>query len=63
MFLELLSVAVLGGKLINEKIEQNKPYKHVFNRPQDIESRREAQALYDRIRREYEERTGKKADW
>ena len=26
MFLELLSVAILGGKIINEKIEQNRPY-------------------------------------
>lgn len=26
MFIELLSAAVLGGKYINEKIEQNKPY-------------------------------------
>lgn len=26
MFLELLSAAVLGGKIINDKIEQNKPY-------------------------------------
>lgn len=26
MFIELLSVAVLGGKYINEKIQQNDPY-------------------------------------
>ena len=26
MFLELLSVAVLGGGLIKDKVEQNKPY-------------------------------------
>ena len=26
MFLELLSAAVLGGKFISEKIEQNQPY-------------------------------------
>lgn len=26
MFIELLSVAVLGGEYVNEKIEQNKPY-------------------------------------
>ncbi len=26
MFFELLSVAILGGKIINEKIEQNRPY-------------------------------------
>lgn len=26
MFMELLSATVLGGKYINEKMEQNKPY-------------------------------------
>ena len=47
MFLELLSASILGGKIINEKIEDRKPYKHVFNRPEDIQDRREAQELYD----------------
>ncbi len=63
MFLELLSAAILGGKYINEKIKDNKPYKHVFNRPEDIEFRKQQEEFHNRIRREYEERTGKKADW
>lgn len=63
MFMELLSAAVLGGKYINEKIEQNKPYKHVINTPREIESRKRAQEIYDKVRRDYEKRTGQKAYW
>lgn len=63
MFMELLSVAILGGKYVNEKIEQNKPYKHVMNTPREIESRKRAEEIYDKARRDYEKRTGKKADW
>ena len=47
MFMELLSVAILGGKYVNEKIEQNKPYKHVMNTPREIESRKRAEEIYD----------------
>lgn len=63
MFMELLSVAILCGKYVNEKIEQNKPYKHVMNTPREIESRKRAEEIYDKARRDYEKRTGKKADW
>lgn len=63
MFMELLSAAVLGGKYVNEKIEQNKPYKHVVNTPSEIQHRKDAQAIYDKVRKQYEERTGKKAYW
>ena len=63
MFMELLSTAILGGKYVNEKIEQNKPYKHVMNTPREIESRKRAEEIYDKARRDYEKRTGKKAYW
>ena len=63
MFAELLSIAILGGKYINEKIGQDKPYKHVMNTPREVESRKRAEAIYEKTRRDYEKRTGKKADW
>lgn len=63
MFMELLSVAILGRRYVNEKIEQNKPYKHVVNTPKEVQARKDAQELYDKIRCDYEKRTGQKAYW
>lgn len=63
MFMELLSATVLAGGLINDKIQQNKPYKHVMNTPKEVQARKDAQKIYDKARRDYEQRTGKKAYW
>ncbi|MBE5937146.1 MAG: hypothetical protein E7265_03850 [Lachnospiraceae bacterium] len=66
MFLEILSIAVLGGKYVSEKIEQNKPYygteRDIFrNNPRVQENRKAVDDIIARQRAEYIKRTGH--DW
>lgn len=66
MFLEILSVLVLGGGYVKDKIEQNKPYygteRDIFrNNPKVQENRKAVDEIIARHRAEYIKRTGH--DW
>lgn len=63
MFLELLSVAVLGGKYIGEKMEQNKPYygteRDIFrNNPRVQENTKAVDDIIARQKAEYIKKHG-----
>lgn len=64
--LELLSAAILGGRFIKDKIEQNKPYygteRDIFrNNPQVQANRKAVDEIIAKHRAEYIKRTGH--DW
>ncbi len=66
MFLEILSALVLGGGLVKDKIEQNRPYygteRDIFrNNPKAQANREAVDDIIARQRAEYIKRTGH--DW
>lgn len=66
MFLGLLSALVIGGGLVKDKIEQNKPYygteRDIFRNNSKAQANRKAvDEIIARCRAEYIERTGH--DW
>lgn len=63
MFLELLSAAVLGGGLVKDKIEQNKPYygterDRFRNNPKVQENRKAVDDIVARAKAEYIQKHG-----
>ena len=66
--LGLLSVLGIGIGLAKDACERNKPYygteRDIFrNNPRALEQRRRTEEICNKVRREYEERTGQKAYW
>ena len=66
MFLRLLSVVVLGGGLLKDKIEQNRPYygteRDIFkDNPRAQANRKAVDEIIAKHRAEYIKRTGH--DW
>lgn len=63
MFIELLSAAVLGSGLINDKIQQNKPYygteRDIFrNNPRVQENRKAVDDIIAKHKAEYIKKHG-----
>lgn len=68
MYIVILAVIVLAIGFIKDAISQNDPWygteRDPFkDNPNFVESRRRAQEICDKQRKEYEKRTGKKANW
>lgn len=68
MSLTVLALIVIIIRLIKNTIDQNTPYygtsRDIFkNNPAVLENRRRVAEICDRQRKEYEKRTGNKANW
>ena len=68
MSIVILCVIILAIGFIKEAISQIAPYygtsrDHFKDNPNFVESRRRAREICDKQRKEYEKRTGKKANW
>ena len=62
MFLTALAIVVIIIGLYGDYVNHNKKYPESTN-PNVIRNQKACEEIYARTRKEYEQRTGKKANW